>query len=152
MKIKKSKFQLKVESMTGKEILLAMIESLENPMLQINMNTFGSYSEGICFGCAATNTICKLRGKRFSPTTIIGRTERANVLHVSEYFLYHFEEAIDSLRGGNILYYNDMMPNNQINCKQNSRVYALYELLPVLRNTYTKEDLQKYKDFAAALD
>lgn len=67
-------FKQKVQSMTAKEIIMAMVESLiPPPLIKVDMGTFGTTeitkpatkflgwtlrkAESICFGCAATNTI-----------------------------------------------------------------------------------------------
>jgi len=53
----------KIKSMTAKEHIMNMVEGLRNPMTVINMDTFGEKREdGVCFGCAATNSICRLIG------------------------------------------------------------------------------------------
>lgn len=92
----------KIKSMTAKEIILAMVDSLKNPVTKVNMYDFGSYEDGICYGCAATNTICRLG--EFNPKeelSIVGPRYRT-------VFISGFEDAIDCLRNGYIKRYNSL--------------------------------------------
>lgn len=99
----------KIKSMTAKEIILSMVDALKNPVTRIKMTTYGEIYNGICYGCAATNTICKIGNlnpmDEFESIEGFGGTT-TNI----KYNLYNtitlFESAIDSLRLGNIIEYN----------------------------------------------
>jgi len=99
-------FKDKVQSMTGKEIVMAMVNGLLHGHYTIAMSTFGRTTDGICYGCAATNCITEISGVMFDPYQIDFRQERCNTLDVDYEFLNEFENAIDELRQGYILDYN----------------------------------------------
>jgi hypothetical protein len=100
------KFQEKVTSMTAKEIILTMIEAVKNPVIKLNFDTFLRVDNGICYGCAATNTICKISNHIF--TTDVLFTGRARVIKTSVVFYSNFEDAIDYLRRGDIEIFNEI--------------------------------------------
>lgn len=79
-----------------------MVDGLMAPRVSVNMNTYGDYNEGICFGCAATNAACHRVGKTFTGTEIKRIEDRADFLDVYPRLLDAFESAVDSLRNGNI--------------------------------------------------
>lgn len=84
----------KIKLMTAKEIILAMVDSLKNPVTKVLMSTFGFKENGICYGCAATNTICKLGG--LDPYIELGERDSKRRKYVNNsIFLNYFEEAID---------------------------------------------------------
>jgi hypothetical protein len=59
----------------------------------------GKSNRRVCFGCAATNTLCELMKKPFRPDNIADRTEVFNYdIEFGE--LRNFERAINSLRMG----------------------------------------------------
>lgn len=151
-------FEEKVKAMTGKEIVLAMVDSLTPPpLIKIDMETYGRIGisepvkflgiiikkeKEICFGCAATNTICKIAGKPFTIDNIKGVDSRADFLNTSYNFLRNFEFAIDSLRKGQIDNYNLLAGNINI-----AKLNPIHDL-PKLENNYTMEDLNYYRTFA----
>lgn len=104
-------FEDKVKSLTAKEIILTMVKALRNPWVKIDMSTFGDtlYSNNkVCIGCAATNTICEIAGIKFTPSNIGFGENRAKRIKCNDTeFLFRFESAIDSLRDGDIITYND---------------------------------------------
>lgn len=140
------KFEQKVRSMTASEIIMAMVEGLRKRHVAIDMGTFGAARENgktICYGCAATNTICEIAGVVFTPRSIGGTDARARKVDAEEDFLVPFELAIDSLRRGWVGGYNAI-----------ARVLGIAEItpsslpLPGLINDYTEEDLQAYERLA----
>lgn len=146
-----TKFSDKVRSMSAKEIILTMVESLRNPACEVSMATFGSVAGGLCFGCAATNTIAKLMGQEvLTPEFLLGghgyvrwplindRQERG--------FIHSFELAIDALRVGEIECYNDCASDlgmAEIPVEQEDVLH-----LPTLRTAYSEGELQQYEDYA----
>ncbi len=150
-------FKEKVQSMTAKEIILAMVASLKRPpIVNIDMNTYGDarqkrflgipYGKEVCFGCAATNTVCQIAGKKFTTYYINSPVTRASFLETDWRFLDAFESAINQLRLGDIGSYNRYA---------NSYKFALINLpfnmgLPKLTNLYTNRQLRKYTKLANA--
>ena len=94
--------ETKIINLTPYELIDAMIQGLKNPSCQIDMNTYGNVIDGICFGCAATNAIQYLSGKKFTPNNILSRNSRAKYLKLNVNVLDSFENAIDYLRLGSI--------------------------------------------------
>lgn len=130
----------KIKSMTAKEIILAMIDSLKNPVTKIEMSTFGYKERGICYGCAATNTICKLGD--LDPHIELGEYDlfqgRGYVMYNKDGFLDNFENAIDFLRQGDIESYNDIADSFQF-AKINR---AKYYYIPVITdNNYLDKNV-----------
>lgn len=95
------------------DIVDTMIRGLKRQWVEVEMGSYGNFKrkmEGfwifkkekkVCFGCAATNTICELMQEPFTPETITARTGQFNYgIKPSE--LGKFEHAIDYLRNGKI--------------------------------------------------
>ena len=136
-------FKEKVQSMTGREIVLAMVEGLENPAVEVDMDTFGDDINGKCFGCAATNTICKISGKTFDAPSIIGTNSRADFITTGRQFLSDFEDAIDELRLGKVDQYNRFA----FTCGIAQLDVPDYDL-PILDTDNYLEGLPAYRKFA----
>jgi hypothetical protein len=150
----------KIQSMTAKEIILTMVESLRNPVTKIDMSTFGfkdvfgeNGKKNICYGCAATNTICKIGG--FDPSIVLDVDEYRQYRHVEIYdpteicdfkcIIMQFEWAIDALRMGNIDLYNEYAEGRF------SSIPRCDYYLPVIEDSFTDEDLKFYEYFANTL-
>ena len=139
-------FKEKVQAMTAKEIIMAMVEGLQNPLIKIDMYDFGRVSKGVCFGCAATNTVCKIANKTFNEDSIYNTTTRAEFIGADFDFLNDFEGAIDCLRTGSISGYNYHAEGSNI-----AKIDHQFNMsLPSLTNEYTPEDLQAYINLANA--
>ena len=137
-------FKTTVQNMTAKEIIMAMVEGLKNPVIKVKMDTFGESTKGVCFGCAATNAVCKISGKVFTKENI-DEDFRNQFLKTDGQFLNIFELGIDNLRAGSIRYYNSYAKEigmAQIKCNGKK--------LPKLGNDYTPTDLQAYINLANA--
>lgn len=134
----------KIKSMSSKEIILAMIDGLENPVMKVDMNTFGKKKDGFCYGCAATNAICKIGG--LEPSDEIPAYGRS--LYVSNsYFLYGFEQAIDYLRRGWVDYYNRLASKRGFATITTSKT----ELHGITNENYQdREVLNAYRELANA--
>lgn len=140
-------FKEKVQAMSAKEIIMTMVEGLRNPVTKINMSTYAKVHGNVCYGCAATNAICKI-GKislddflKVEPYNSM-QTFAKNLDHRK--FIVMFETAIDYLRTGNIINYN--VYANEISIAK--IVIPDGFKLPILENGYTEEDLQKYVELA----
>lgn len=140
-------FNKKVQSMTAKEIIMAMVEGLRHPVTKIDMSTFGQVVEGICYGCAATNAICRISDidkkefLRISPDnamSIIGDS----VEEVG--FISNFELAIDYLREGSLKNYNYMALSEHFALIHNDEDIPL----PYLNDDFTQEQLNQYVKLA----
>lgn len=95
----------KIKSMSAKEIILAMVDSLKNPVTKVNMYSFGSYEDGICYGCAATNAICRIG--MLDPEVELLSISGPKYRNYSD-LISGFEDAIDCLRNGYIKRYNSL--------------------------------------------
>ena len=137
-------FEAKVRAMSAKEIIMAMVDGLKNPTTdEVQMYTFGFQREtGECIGCAATNAICRIAGKKFEYD---GRGMRIP-FSISENisFLLDFEQAIDSLRLGNVWQY-DMLAR-----QMGIAVIVIdpHVELPILTTENYLRKLQPYIDLA----
>lgn len=165
-------FKEKIRSMSAKEIVQAMINSLiPPPVINIRMASFGTYDsevirkpikilgitlrkqkeKKICYGCAATNTICKISNKVFTPDVISFREERAAFLETDPFFLGIFESAIDSLRTGDTYGYNVHAKKGNFATIPEEILQEFEDSLPCLKDYYTKEDLEDYQKLADRL-
>ena len=134
----------KISSMTAKEIIMSMVEGLRNPTTEINMRTFGKVVDGVCFGCAATNTICKIGG--YTTTNLLKVDGIASNLDGS-LMVMHFEWAIDELRRGRLDNYNYQAGKGgfaKIILPDGVPNYTL----PYLADDYTEEELDCYVELA----
>lgn len=100
---KYTNLERKIKSMTAKEIIMAMVDGLMNPVTIIDMDTFGSYDNGICYGCAATNAICRIG--MLDPDIELPSMTGPKYRNYSG-LISGFEDAIDCLRNGYIKRYN----------------------------------------------
>ena len=140
--------------MTAKEIIMAMVEGLRNPVAKIYMQSFGTICIGVCYGCAATNAICKIMGiesnealKEIVQPKMKGTTDFRAPLFVEAkdpLFLESFECAIDDLREANIQGYNRIAERLGIAKINDSQIHYL----PYLHNDYTETDLKEYVKLA----
>lgn len=91
------------------DIVDTMIRGLKNEWVKIDMDTFGSERNGVCFGCAATNTLCELMQQPFS-TNDIEEDRRHEIFNYGITYrdFTIFERAINYLRLG---YLSEFMRN-----------------------------------------
>lgn len=143
-------FERRVKAMSAKGIIMSMVKALKHPpIINIDMDTFGmvrlstqNRSRTTCFGCAATNTICQISGKKFTARNINYVSTRAEFVNADEDFLDDFEDAVDYLRRGNIHGYNEVA--RELGIAEIGR----HMCLPILENDYTNEDLEPYIELA----
>lgn len=87
---------------TMSQALKAMLTGLEKQSKRsdfiIDMDTFGSYRDNICFGCVATCTLQEIAQKDFIGEMIIYDASRAAYLGFDRNELAEFELAIDLAR------------------------------------------------------
>jgi len=141
-------FEEIVRAMSAKDIIMAMVNGLKNPSTKINMCTFGATrvrdQKIVCYGCAATNTVCQISGVKFTPKNIDYTGDRARAIKSSYDFLTNFERAIDELRKGNIEQYNFLAIRGKFQQIHNSTNIKL----PRLNDNYNRWQLNKYKQLA----
>ncbi len=141
----------KIKSMSGYDIVMAMINGLKKEHVKISMETFGDalYDKQngfyICFGCAATNAVCEIAGRSYDYYNIFG-PYRSKFMGIERAFLDGFESAIDTLRRGDIVAYNE----DAVVCG-----FAILPVpekeLPVLLTENYKENLIAYEEYAETL-
>jgi len=76
-------FRQQVLSMTAGEIIMSMVKGLEKPVTKIDMDTYGQTRDGVCYGCAATNTVCKIAKVKFTQNNIDWTVDRIQVVKKS---------------------------------------------------------------------
>jgi hypothetical protein len=54
------KFRNTVTGISAVDLLKVLKEVLINPVTELDMDTFGNITNGVCYGCLATNAICKI--------------------------------------------------------------------------------------------
>lgn len=99
-------FEEKVRSMSGADIINAMCDGLERKWVEVQMASFGHSKNGVCYGCAATNTICQIVGRSFDAHETEWRTNRKDAIKCDYDSLEEFERSIDALRLGDMQAYN----------------------------------------------
>ena len=152
------KFEQIVRNMSAKEIIMAMVESLKHPpIVNIDMETYGktetikkyyffgllSKTKKVCYGCAATNTICQISNVKFTSININNFNERADFINCDLDFLKSFEISINFLRKGFVISYNRYASLIDIALIKENSVN-----LPFLGDFYTDEDLKPYIELA----
>ena len=151
-----------VKGMRSYEIVRVMVKSLREPWTDgLDMSSYGYVASGVagellCFGCAATNTLCELNNRKFPGFAVVDRTSRAQFLRVRLKDLKLFEDAIDALRCGHLSRYNDCM---SLLCGDTSTtlipehmICDMEEYLPVLYTSYSEEHLVPYEHLADLLE
>ncbi len=138
-----TEFEEKVKSLTAHDIIMAMVDGLRNPRTVINMKSFGHMEGGICYGCAATNTILHIMDANTAEKVVVHIFGRKNDAYKA-FALNKFEKAIDSLRYGDVDGYNQYAADCGI-----AQITPMPGLeLPPLYDDYTEEQLQKYEKLA----
>lgn len=141
------KFEDKVRSMTGKEIVMAMVNGLLHGYYIVNMYSYGGHHGKICYGCAATRCITEISKVKFNSSNIYGFTKKSEAIGCSPEFINEFEDAINFLRSGRIQGYNRHAINLGIVTLPDPK-----NKLPVLENRSWKENIQAYIDYANTID
>lgn len=142
-------FRQKVQSMTAKEIIMAMVNGLKARHVAINMTTFGDVIDGVCYGCAATNTICEISGVVFNESNIFEPYHAEGVglkdgdSHLLVLFISRFEHAINFLRMGQIKSYNIIARQNGI-----AEIKIPFQSPPFLGKYFTEKELNCYIELA----
>lgn len=135
-------FENKVKSMTAHDIIMAMVDGLRQPRTKIDMDDFGCVEDGICYGCAATNTILHIMNANEEEAMyhILRRKYDASMPPA----LDKFEIAIDHLREGEVDLYNRYAKD----CGIAQITPMPGQELPYLDDDYTEDQLQQYEKLA----
>jgi len=150
----------KIKNLTPKEMILTMVRGLRSRHTKIRMNTFGfKDSDGLCFGCAATNTLCELGADPSDlPLEAISGMGFGTGFGGSDYFIDDFEQLVDTLRRGfkdskGAVFFNDIRATGDLGHLKLTNLEMLEsDPLPELDDDYTEEDLQAYERFADMQD
>lgn len=97
------------------DIVDTMIRGLRKEWVQVRMYSFGEADGKLCFGCAATNTLCEIMQEPFSTESIWSLENRAKKFNfdITNQQLHDFEAAIDSLRCGSIKTFRGFLLNTE---------------------------------------
>lgn len=159
-----SALETKVKSASAKQIIMWMVEALQNPVMEVDMTTFGSKVEltdkrTICVGCAATNFICKV-GEIDPDEYIVDADQLGKDIGVDfepihehggvNLFTEIFEIAIDHLRQGEINSYNNIAKTYGFAVIRKPLSYEGSLHLIHTGNYTNTETLQDYIDLANA--
>lgn len=136
-------FEETVLAMSSGEIIMAMVNALRKPKIKIQMSTFGKVENGICYGCAATNTICEIADVTFTSENIEFPKGRGEAVNGDIDFVQDFEDAIDDLRLGYIKGYNKYAESVGF-----AKVLNTDFSLPQLNSFYTEEQLNEFVKLA----
>lgn len=140
-------FEKKVKAMSFKQIVKAMVAGLRNRHTSINMETYGTAIDGVCWGCAATNTICEIAQTKIPADMISYVGDRAIFLRAEHDFLIRFENAIDHLRTGYVESYSKAAAIIGIQPAPPN-----YQPGPHLSNSYSEADLIAWEESVAGLE
>lgn len=134
----------KILSMSAHDLIMSMVNGLRDPKTLIDMGSYGYMSEGVCFGCAATNAVLHIMNANVQEI-------RSHVVYVSFYDFSHtnndnstlfvFERAIDMLRRGRLEPYNEKI--HPLGFPYITPMPG--QKLPWLENDYTEDELQEYE-------
>lgn len=136
-----TEFENKVKSMNAHDIIMAMVEGLRNPRTEIDMHTFGEIHSGICYGCAATNTVLHIMEAN-TQQKVIKHMRAFN--HYISYFFDQFQLAINCIRCGDVNIYN----YHARNCDCATIKPIPGQDLPYLWHDYTEEELDEFVKLA----
>ena len=156
-------FEETVRAMTIDQLIMAMVIGLRHPKVRLDMGTFGKvikkeyffglYTQKVCYGCAATNTICQIADVTFTPENIKYLTTKSEAVNATPTFLSYFEQSIEELRRGNLDLYNFYAQSIGIALIPGAVVkkYSGINSLPHLNTEYTNDELQEYAALAYTL-
>lgn len=133
-------FKERVLSMKPSEIIMAMVKGLRKRHAKIDMSSYGTVEDGICYGCAATNCILEI------DNTLLDYYKDHLAVDEETYgFIDKFESSINNLRSGDIDGYNYYMVQYGL---ENEIVTKSYFYLPMLNDDFTEKDLLPYVELA----
>lgn len=148
-------FKAKVQAMSAKEILMAVVNGLRAGYVRVDMSTYGGtifdFGEPICVGCAATAFICEVSQERPKACQLDNESSRMDFLGLHRndenyIFFLNLERAINSLRQGVFYEYNRF-----------AELYGMAKMsedldLPHLGTKTWEKGLEKWERIADNLD
>lgn len=154
-----------IEKITSFSVFVQlMIDGLKSPCLPVKMDTFGMVEGGVCFGCAATNALCKLTGKKLTEDQMpeeVNAYRNINFSRVKAYADFFgmtydqvdtLENAWDTLREGDpYAALKELRTLRELPFNTRAVVCQTEEELPTLQDNYTPDDLAAYQRYADAL-
>lgn len=107
-------FTDKVCAMTATELIMAMVSGLRNKHINLDMSIVAQIRDQKKYGDATTSTTIEILGyDPFNWDKITDKTQRKWAIYSSgctskdDWFYENYENAINLLRSGNIVQYND---------------------------------------------
>ena len=142
----------KVKYMTSSQIIMAMVDGLKEPTVKIDMSCYIQIKDNVCYGCAATNAICKIidlkeldvkQAQKYYWNSYGRRGPGSlKLIYSNAYdiiFVDAFENAIDNLRKGLITDYNSIAKRNGF-----AMIGSFDHDLPQLDSHFSEEELNCY--------
>lgn len=137
--------KIEFDKLTPRQIVQAMVNGLKAKHVLVCMGSFGYRdTEGICYGCAATNTLCELAETKFTAEVIASTGKLASAVGSDYESVAFFETAIDALRKGQINIANSWL--NKIGIMPIVNPSGLH--LPWLDTDFTDKQLEIYQRLA----
>jgi hypothetical protein len=135
-----------------------MIRGLEKEWVNVDMQSYGYEENNLCFGCAATNTLCELMGEPFNENNIISLQSRRKKVNfgIDSHTLGNFEMGLDHLREArteDFLYCLEQIEKKTGIKIEEEKIMVIADkvYLPILTNENYKINLRHYEVFAEAL-
>jgi hypothetical protein len=141
------------------DVILAMTEGLKKEWVRVAMQTYGDVSsQKICYGCAATNTLCQLMGEPFNASNISSLSKRVDKINfgISKNTLMRFERALDRLRQGDVDEFVHSLSGLKKEIGISVDIGAILKIsqgfyLPILQDDDFKTGLINYENLALLL-
>lgn len=127
-------------------VIRAMINGLRKQHVKVKMSVFGYYEDGVCFGCAATNALCEIKGEKFIGKEINKRNSRAMFMNIDRTEIARFEISVDALRRGMVRDYDYDMDTHI------PEDISRYIHLPCLNTHDWQDNLGPYEELANRLE
>ncbi len=137
-------FEQKVKAMSADQIIMALVDGLKKPKVEVRMRPVGEIRNDICYGSVATCTVLQIAQVEADPRLIKRAQDRAEMVNGNWSFVITFEYAIDCLRKGNVAEYNKQAKKRGFALIQRRQGYQL----PILGDDYTLEQLARYEQLA----
>ena len=131
------------------DTIRAMCDAAENPTTKLDADTFGWVKNGEKCGCFALNLAERDLERILTNDEIETWELRAEVFGVDLDWFENYQDAINSLRQGDLANYNCFA--NHAGLQRIPDAFLDYEL-PVLKTDFTPAQIEEYRKFADVLD
>lgn len=137
-----------------------MIDGLQKRWVRLDMASYGYYDKPdgdgdyVCFGCAATNALCELKGESMSIHDVYTENDRGRFAGISLDHIGSLEMAWNALRMGYVescLGYLTRIPNLPFEVPTMEKLQGTSYCVPHLTTDYTPQDLMAYQAWANQL-